>query len=134
MVWLTPAQASLFDGHAGSTTQRPRPSFRTCGPAAPRPRPPRRGLCNDCGKGPRVRLVHRVGLVARPALRSVDLASRSHCRHFERGWPNCATIRERSAELAAAAAAPTATVELIRNQEAPTDDAGRLLPLPDEAN
>jgi hypothetical protein len=40
----------------------------------------------------------------------------------------------RSAELAAEAGCTPRTVELILNQEAPTDDAGRLLLAADEAN
>jgi hypothetical protein len=41
---------------------------------------------------------------------------------------------QRSAELAAAAGCTARTIELIRNQEEPTDDAGRLLLAADEAN
>ena len=40
----------------------------------------------------------------------------------------------RSAELATQAGCNPRTIELIRNQEAPTDDAGRLLLAADEAN
>jgi hypothetical protein len=40
----------------------------------------------------------------------------------------------RSAELAAEAGCSARTIELIRNQEAPTNDAGRLLLAADEAN
>jgi hypothetical protein len=40
----------------------------------------------------------------------------------------------RSADLASEAGCSTRTVELIRKQETPTDDAGRLLLAADEAN
>jgi len=92
------------------------------------------GLLHDCGKGPHVRLAHRVVW---------SLGGRygkwiwSVCRHlptFEAGLTRMRDHPKRSAELAAEAGCSARTVDLIRNQETPTDDSARLLMAADEAN
>jgi len=93
------------------------------------------GLLHDCGKGRGLRVWHRVGwslgehygariehaLERLPGFRAAFATMRGHAA--------------RSAQLAAAAGAGVATVELIRNQAEPTDEAlGRALLLADQQN
>ncbi len=91
-------------------------------------------VIHDCGKGRKVRLVHRVAW--------------SLCRHygewicrvarrlpsFRNGLETLRRHAERSAELAEEAGCSPRIVELIRLQENPADEAGELLRAADEAN
>lgn len=92
------------------------------------------GLFHDSGKGPRVRLVHRVSwsLGQRYGERIWSLSS--HMPTFRTGLGRMRDHAARSADLAREAGCSSRTIELIRNEEAPTDDAGRLLLAVDEAN
>lgn len=92
------------------------------------------GLLHDSGKGPRVRLVHRVAwsLGQRYGPRVWSLSG--HMPTIRAGLGRMRDHAARSADLAREAGCSTRTVELIRNQETPTDEAGRLLLAADEAN
>jgi hypothetical protein len=63
----------------------------------------------------------------------VWLAS-AHLPTFRTGLATLRNHATRSAELAAEAGCSPRTVDLIRNQEDPTDDDGRLLLAADEAH
>ena len=92
------------------------------------------GLLHDCGKG-------RTGVVPR-VVHALGQAYGDRITHVARAVPGMraaldqlADHAETSAELAARAACPPRTVELIRNQEEPRDpDFGELLRAADEAN
>ena len=92
------------------------------------------GLLHDCGKGPRVRLVHRI-------VWSLSLRYGSWICRLTRPLPTfgfgLARLRdhaELSAQIAAKAGCGERAVELIRHQEKPIDNAGRLLQAADEDN
>jgi hypothetical protein len=133
--WLTPAQVALFDAMpvadrrhgldvvadlrtAGSTDQDLLVA----------------GLLHDCGKGPRVRFVHRVAWSLGQRYGAWIWRFAGHLPTFGAGLVRMRDHAMRSAELAGEADCSQRTMELIRNQEAPTDDAGRLLLAADEAN
>ena len=92
------------------------------------------GLLHDSGKGPRVRVVHRVAwsLGQRYGERVWSLSS--HVPTFRRGLGRLRDHASRSADLARESGCSARTVELIRTEEAPTDDTGRLLLAADEAS
>jgi hypothetical protein len=92
------------------------------------------GLLHDCGKGPRVRLVHRVAWSLGQRYGAWIWRVAGHAPSFRTGLARMRDHATRSAELASEAGCTAETVELIRNQEAPTNDAGRLLLAADEAN
>jgi hypothetical protein len=92
------------------------------------------GLLHDCGKGPRVRLVHRVAWSLGQRYGEWVWRASSRMPTFRYGLANLRNHAARSAELAAEAGCSARTVELIRMAENPTDDAGRLLLAADEAN
>jgi hypothetical protein len=92
------------------------------------------GLLHDSGKGPRVRLVHRVAwsLGQRYGERVWSLSG--HMPTFRTSLGRLRDHAARSADLAQEAGCSARTVELIRTEEAPTDDTGRLLLAADEAS
>ncbi len=92
------------------------------------------GLLHDCGKGTRVRLVHRVAWSLGQRYGAWIWRASAHLPTFRDGLATLRNHAARSAELAAEAGCSPRTVELIRNQEAPTDEDGRLLLAADEAN
>jgi hypothetical protein len=92
------------------------------------------GLLHDCGKSRRIRLVHRVAWSLGVRYGGWILASASLLPTFRAGLAALRDHAERSAVLMAAAGCSARAVELVRNQEAPTDEAGRLLLAADEAN
>jgi hypothetical protein len=92
------------------------------------------GLIHDCGKGTRVRLVHRVAWSLGQRYGASIWRASTHLPTFRAGLATLRNHAARSAELAAEAGCSPRTVELIRNQEAPADDDGRLLLAADEAN
>jgi hypothetical protein len=92
------------------------------------------GLLHDCGKGSRVRFLHRVAWSLGGRFGAWIWRATSHLPTFRTGLAGLRDHAMRSAELAAEAGCTARTIELIRNQEAPTDDAGRLLLAADEAN
>jgi hypothetical protein len=92
------------------------------------------GLLHDCGKGPRVRLVHRVAWSLGQRYGTWIWRASGNLPTFRTGLAILRDHTVRSAELASEAGCSARTIELIKNQEAPTDDAGRLLLAADEAN
>jgi hypothetical protein len=92
------------------------------------------GLLHDCGKGTRVRLVHRVAWSLGQRYGARIWRASAHLPTFRVGLATLRDHAARSGELAAEAGCSPRTVALIRNQEAPTDDDGRLLLAADEAN
>ena len=92
------------------------------------------GLLHDCGKGPRVRLVHRVAWSLGQRYGEWVWRSSSRLPTFRYGLDRLRHHAQRSAELAAEAGCSRRAVELIRSQENPTDEAGELLLAADEAN
>jgi len=92
------------------------------------------GLLHDCGKGRRVRFVHRVTWSLGQRYGAWVWRIARHLPTFGAGLARMRDHAVRSADLAAQAGCSPRTVELIRNEEAPTDDAGRLLLAADEAN
>ena len=91
-------------------------------------------LLHDSGKGPRVRLVHRVAWSLGQKYGEWVWNVSSHLPTFRAGLGRLRDHAARSADLAREAGCGARTVELIRNEETPTDDAGRLLLSADEAN
>lgn len=92
------------------------------------------GLLHDCGKGPRVRLVHRVAWSLGRHYGSWIWRASSHLPTFRTGLARLRDHAARSAQMAREAGCTTRTIELIRDQETPTDDGGRLLLTADEDN
>ena len=91
-------------------------------------------LLHDSGKGPRVRLVHRVAWSLGQKYGAGIWTLSSHMPTFRTGLVRLREHAARSADLAREAGCSARTVELIRNEETPTDDDGRLLLAADEAN
>ena len=133
--WLTPQEAALFDGmavadqrhglHVVADLRRHGVDDHDLLLA---------GLLHDCGKSRRIRLVHRVAWSLGVRYGGWILASASLLPTFRAGLAALRDHAERSAVLMAAAGCSARAVELVRNQEAPTDEAGRLLLAADEAN
>jgi hypothetical protein len=133
--WLTPAQLAVFDGmhvadrrhgldvaaalRATGTTDR---DLLTA------------GLLHDCGKGPRVLLVHRVAWSLGQRYGEWIWRWSSHLPTFRLGLERLRGHAERSAAIAAEAGCTPRTAALIRLQENPVDQAGELLRAADEAN
>jgi hypothetical protein len=92
------------------------------------------GLLHDAGKGPRVRLVHRVAWSLGQKYGEWVWNLSSHLPTFRTGLGRLRDHAARSADLAREAGCSARTVELIRSEESPADDAGRLLLSADEAN
>lgn len=92
------------------------------------------GLFHDCGKGSRTRLAHRVAWSLGQRYGTWVWRASSRLPTFRAGLRALRDHAERSALLAERAGCSARTVELIRNQERPLDDSGRLLQEADEAN
>jgi hypothetical protein len=136
--WLTPAQLALFDGMTVADRRHGldvMAYLRTCGePGASDTDLLVAGLLHDCGKGPRVRVIHRITWSLGQHYGSWIWRVASVVPGFRAGLARLRQHAQRSAELAEEAGCSAMTIELIRNQEAPTNDAGRLLLAADEAN
>ena len=91
-------------------------------------------LLHDSGKGPRVRLVHRVAWSLGQKYGEGIWTLSSHMPTFRTGLARLREHAARSADLAREAGCSARTVELIRHEETPSDDDGRLLLDADEAN
>src|SRR5664280_2406238 len=85
------------------------------------------GLLHDCGKGSRIRLVHRVAWSLGQRYGDWVWRASAHLPTFRTGLAALRNHSARSADLAADAGCSPRTVDLIRDQGAPTDDDGRLL-------
>jgi hypothetical protein len=92
------------------------------------------GLLHDCGKGRRIRLVHRVAWSLGQRYGAWVWRMAEHLPTFRGGLARLRDHAVLSAELARGAGCDDLIVELIRNQETPIDDAGRLLLAADEDN
>jgi hypothetical protein len=134
--WLTPAELGLFDAMPAADRRHGLDvvrSLRAAGAGQERDLLVA-GLLHDCGKGPRVGLLHRVAwsLGQRYGTWIWRVAGALPTFGF-----SLARLREHaatSADLARDAGCGERIVALIRNQEAPIDDAGRLLLAADEDN
>ncbi len=135
MIWLTPAQLALFDRMQVADRRHGLDvvaGLRKAG--ATDPDLLVAGLLHDCGKGPHLRLAHRVAWSIGQRYGEWIWRASSHLPTFRYGLERLRTHAERSAELAAAAGCSPRTVELIRLAENPVDEAGRLLLAADEAS
>jgi hypothetical protein len=91
------------------------------------------GLLHDAGKGPRVRLVHRVAWSLGQRYGGWIWSLSSYLPTFRTGLGRLRYHAARSADLGREAGCSARTIGLIRHQETPTDGAGRLLLAADEA-
>jgi hypothetical protein len=133
--WLAPGQLSLFDAMPAGDRRHGLDvvaDLRSRG--ATDPELLVAGLLHDCGKGPSVRFLHRVAwsLGQRYGMWICRLSA--HLPTFRSGLARLRDHAALSAEMAREAGCSARTSELIRNQETPLDDAGRLLLDADEAN
>jgi hypothetical protein len=92
------------------------------------------GLLHDCGKGKRVRLVHRIVWSLGQRYGEWIWRVCGHLPTFRYGLSQLRHHAELSARLADTAGCSPRTVTLIRLQENPIDEAGELLRAADEAN
>jgi hypothetical protein len=133
--WLTPSQCALFDAMAVADRRHGLDVVAHLRSAGAIDRDLLvAGLLHDCGKGRRLRLVHRVAWSLGQHYGAWIWRVSGHLPTFRAGLAALRDHARRSAELAEKAGCSARTVELIRNQETPTDDAGRLLLAADEAN
>jgi len=133
--WLTDAQLDLFDRMQVADRRHGLDvvhALRDAG--ATDPDLLVAGLLHDCGKGPRLRLSHRVAWSLGQRYGEWIWSATSHMPTFRTGLDGLRNHADRSAELAAAAGCSRRTVELIRLQENPVDEAGEILHAADEAN
>ena len=133
--WLTPAQLALYDAQPAGDRRHGLDvvaTLRVGGVVdldllvA--------GLLHDCGKGPRVRLAHRVAWSLGQRYGAWIWRACRPLPTFGAGLDGMRDHATQSAELARGAGCNARTTELIANQEKPTDDSGRLLLAADEAN
>lgn len=133
--WLAPAQLALFDRMHIADRRHGLDvlaALRSAG--ATDPELLIAGLLHDCGKGQRVRLAHRVAWSLGQRYGEWIWRASSHMPTFRPGLERLRRHADRSAELAAEAGCGPHTVELIRLQQNPIDEAGELLRAADEAN
>ena len=133
--WLTPAQLALFDRMQVADRRHGLDVLAALSSAgATDPDLLVAGLLHDCGKGQRVRLAHRVAWSLGQRYGEWIWRAASHMPTFRYGLDRLRRHADRSAEIAAEAGCSSRTVELIRLQENPIDEAGELLRAADEAN
>lgn len=133
--WLSPAQLLLFDWmHLADRRHGLDVVAALRQTGATDPDLLLAGLLHDCGKGPRVRLVHRVAWSLGQRYGDWVWRVAGRLPTFGVGLERMRNHAERSAELAGQAGCSAVTMELIRHQETPLDEAGRLLLAADEAN
>jgi len=133
--WLTPAELALYDAQPAGDRRHGLDVVATLRAGGSSDRDLLvAGLLHDCGKGRSVRLPHRVvwSLGERYG-RRIEGFFRP-LPTFGAGLDGLRDHAARSAILAERAGCGERCVELIRNQEAPTDESGRLLLAADEAN
>jgi hypothetical protein len=134
--WLTEAELRLFDAMPAADRRHGLDvvrALRTAGAASDRELLVA-GLLHDCGKGPRVRLAHRVAWSLGRRYGSWILRAAERLPTFRFGLARLRDHATISANLARDAGCSDRTMLLIRNQETPIDDAGRLLLAADEDN
>jgi hypothetical protein len=133
--WLTPRQLALFDAmpaadrrHGLDVVAR----LRALG--AHDPDVLLAGLLHDCGKGPDVRLVHRVAWSLSERYGGWVIAAVEPLPGMGRGLARIRDHAEASAELMLAAGATPRAADLARHQADPADPIlGELLRTADEA-
>jgi len=133
--WLSPAQLRLFDSMHPADRRHGLDvvaSLRAAG--ASEPDLLLAGLLHDCGKGRRIRLVHRVAWSLSRRYGAWICGPAVHLPTFRSGLARLRDHAAISAEMAREAGCSARIVQLIRDQEAPIDDAGRLLLAADEDN
>jgi hypothetical protein len=131
--WLSPGEIRLFDSmqradrrHGLDVAARLRergPTDRDLLVA---------GLLHDCGKGRRVRLLHRVAFSLGQRYGTWVWRTAAILPGFPAGLADMKDHAAASAQLAAEAGCGARIVTLILNQETPTDEQGRLLHEADE--
>jgi hypothetical protein len=92
------------------------------------------GLVHDAGKGPSARLAHRVAWSLGQKYGTWIWRVAGRLPTLGRGLDRLRHHADVSADLAAQAGCSPRSVELIRRQDNPVDEAGRLLRAIDEAN
>ncbi len=133
--WVTPAQLRLFDAMHPADRRHGLDVVVALREAGATERDLLlAGLLHDCGKGRRIRLVHRVTWSLSQRYGAWILRPAIHMPTFPAGLARLRDHAELSARLATEAGSSERTVELIRHQETPIDDAGRLLQAADEDN
>jgi hypothetical protein len=134
--WLTPAERGLFDAMPAADRRHGLDvvrSLRAAGAGRDRDLLVA-GLLHDCGKGPRVRLLHRVAWSLGQRYGTWIWRIAAALPTFGFGLARLREHASISAGLARDAGCGERIVILIRNQEIPIDDAGRLLLAADEDN
>lgn len=134
--WLTAAQLRLFDGmHHADQRHGLDVAATLRAEGVTDPDVLLAGLLHDAGKGPSVRLAHRVAWSLGEAYGSWVWRLAAPLPTFRPALARLRDHAEASAQLAAEADCSARTVELIRDQAAPRDpEFGELLRLADEAN
>jgi hypothetical protein len=133
--WLSPAQLDVFDAMPVPDRRHGLDVvawLRSHGAADPDLLVA--GLLHDSGKGPGIRLVHRVGWSLGEKYGAWIWRLAGVLPTFDRALGRLRDHAEHSARLAERAGCTPRTVELIRHQDEPLDEAGRLLHEADEAN
>jgi hypothetical protein len=134
--WLTPQELGLFDAMPAADRRHGLDviaSLRAAGAGDDRELLVA-GLLHDCGKGPRVRLLHRVAWSLGQRYGAWIWRAAGRLPTFPYGLARLRDHAATSAELARGAGCSERIVDLIRHQETPIDDAGRLLHAADEDN
>jgi len=135
--WLTPAQLALFEAMPVADRRHGLDvvaALRTAGHGNDRELL-LAGLLHDAGKGPRVRLWHRVAWSLTERYGAWIAASARRLPGGREGLERLAHHADRSAELARAAGASERTAALIRHRAAPQDGpALEALRLADEGS
>jgi hypothetical protein len=134
--WLTPGELGLFDAMPAADRRHGLDvvrSLRAAGAGEDRDLLVA-ALLHDCGKGPRVRLLHRVAWSLGQRYGAWIWRVAGALPTFRFGLARLREHAAISAGLARDAGCGERVVALIRNQEAPIDDAGRLLLAADEDN
>lgn len=134
--WLTPAEVRLFDSMPAADRRHGLDVVRALEAAgAGNDRDLLvAGLLHDCGKGPRVRFSHRVAFSLGQRYGPWVWRLSEPLPTFRFGLARLREHAAASAEMARQAGCDERVIDLIRNQESPMDDAGRLLHAADEDN
>lgn len=134
VAWLSPRQLALFDGMHVADRRHGLDVVASLRAAGSVDRDLLlAGLLHDCGKG-HIGVRARIVWSLSEALGAWVLRVARHRRDLGRDLDVLAGHAERSAVIALEAGCPRRTVELIRRQDVPLDDAGILLHRADEAN
>lgn len=132
--WLTAAQTALFESMPRADQRHGLDvvaALRTAGHRDPELL--LAGLLHDCGKGPSVRLWHRVAWSLGERYGTAISSLTARLPGFARAYDRIRLHAERSAELAVRAGCTPRTASLIRHQAEPMEPVlGEALRLADE--